>query len=188
MSCLIYRDETGHAGGAPSVAALQLALHKVAGPSVRPALPDAVGRAGLGRLAPVDGGLRAVHQRVLRAFAETGQAPPETDFDKAAAPFGTDGRTVLALLHAGDFLRLDSGGAIRAAYPFSAVPPRTWSISRTARRCSRCARSTRSELSRKTIRRVDSPPTFTRATLAATGAATQAARCGPGLPWPSLSR
>jgi hypothetical protein len=38
------------------------------------------------------------------------------------APFGADGRTVLALLHAADFLRLDSGGVIDAAYPFSATP------------------------------------------------------------------
>ncbi len=122
VSCRIYRDETGQARGAPSVAALRLALRQAAGPSGRPVLPDAVGRAGLGRLAPVDGGLRAVHQRVLLAFAETGKPPSAAELDEAAAPFGTGGRSVLDVLHAADFLRLDSSGAISAAYPFSAVP------------------------------------------------------------------
>src|SRR5487761_453325 len=122
VSCRIYRDETGHPGGAPPVAALRLALQNAARYSVRPALPDAAGRGGQGRLAPAGGGLRAVHQRVLRAFAETGHAPQMTELDDAAAPYGTDGRVVLGLLHAGDFLRLDSSGAITAAYPFSAVP------------------------------------------------------------------
>jgi hypothetical protein len=120
VSCRIYSRETGQSAGAPSVTALRLALQQAAGPA--PAvLPDAVGRAGLGRLAPVEGGLRAVHQRVLRAFADTGKPPSTADLDEAAAPFGTDGRAVLALLHTADFLRLEPGGAISAAYPFSAV-------------------------------------------------------------------
>jgi hypothetical protein len=87
-------------------------------------VPGAVGRAGLGRLAPVEGGLRAVQQRVLRSFAEAGEPPAMTELDRAAAPYGTGGRAVLALLHAADFLRLDTAGAIRAAYPFSVVPTR----------------------------------------------------------------
>ncbi|HMH94117.1 MAG TPA: organomercurial lyase [Streptosporangiaceae bacterium] len=122
ISCRIYRDESGRAWGAPSVAALRLALRQAAGPSARPGLPGAAGRGGRDRLAPAEGGLRAVHQRVLRAFAETGKPPSAAELDAAAAPFGTDGRTVLALLHAGDFLRLEAGGAISAAYPFSAAP------------------------------------------------------------------
>lgn len=122
VSCRIYRDQTGHTGGAPTAAALRLALQEAAEPAAAAALPDAVGRAGLGRLAPVDGGLRAVHQRVLRAFAETGKPPSPAELDEVAAPFGTDGRTVLGRLHTADFLRLDVGGGIKAAYPFSAVP------------------------------------------------------------------
>lgn len=122
FSCRIYRDESGRAGGAPSVAALRLALQQAADPSAGPRLPDAAGRAGRGRLAPAARGLRAVQQQVLQAFAETGKPPPSAELDEAAGPFGTDGRTALALLHAGDFLRLDAGGAISAAYPFSAVP------------------------------------------------------------------
>jgi hypothetical protein len=122
VSCRIYRDETGQVGGAPSVAALRQALARADGPPVPAALPDAVGRAGLGRVAPVDGGLRTVHRRVLRAFAETGQAPSKAELDEAATPFGTDGESVLAQLHAADLLRLNAGGAIQAAYPFSVVP------------------------------------------------------------------
>jgi hypothetical protein len=85
-------------------------------------LPGPVGRAGLGRLAPVEGGLRAVQQRVLRAFAEAGQPPARAELDDAAAPFAAD--DVLAVLHAADFLRLRADGTIGAAYPFSAVPTR----------------------------------------------------------------
>ena len=122
VSCRIYRDDTGHTDGVPSVEALRLALRQAARPAAGPVVPDAVGRAGRGRSAPVDGGLRAVHQRVLRAFAETGRPPSVAELDEAAAPFGTDARTVLGQLHAADFLRLDAGGAISAAYPFSATP------------------------------------------------------------------
>jgi hypothetical protein len=122
VSCRIYRDETGHTEGAPSVAALRTVFQQAAESSAHTALPDAVGRSGLGRLAPVEGGRRAVHQQVLRAFAEVGKAPSLTELDETAAPFGADGRTVLGLLHTADFLRLDSGGAISAAYPFSARP------------------------------------------------------------------
>ena len=122
MSCRMYRDEYGQNQGAPSVAALRLALQQAARVPARPAVPDAAGRAGLGRLAPAEGGLRAVQQRVLRSFAQTGEPPAMTELDQAAARYGTDGRAVLALLHAADFLRLDAAGAISAAYPFSAVP------------------------------------------------------------------
>ena len=82
------------------------------------------GRSGPGALAgpPAEGGLRAVQQRVLRSFAQTGEPPAMTELDQAAARYSTDGRAVLALLHAADFLRLDAAGAISAAYPFSAVP------------------------------------------------------------------
>jgi hypothetical protein len=120
VSCRVYRDESGRSQGAPSVAALRQAVRQAAGTG--PVAPDAVGRAGLGRLAPAEGGLRAVQQRVLRSFALAGEPPAMSELDQAAAPYGAGGPAVLALLHAADFLRLDPGGAIRAAYPFSAVP------------------------------------------------------------------
>lgn len=122
VSCRIYRDETGPTGGAPSIAALREALRHAAKNPVPAALARAAGRSGLGRIAPVEGGLRAVHQRVLRAFAETGQPPAQADLDEAAAPYGTSGAEVMAQLHAADFLRLDAAGALAAAYPFSPIP------------------------------------------------------------------
>lgn len=112
LSCRIYRDEAGRTDGAPSVADLRQVL----------APQDSLGRAGRGRIAPVEGGLRAVHQRVLRAFAKAGRAPAAAELDEAAAPYGTTGRAVLGRLHDEDFLRLDATGNIEAAYPFSATP------------------------------------------------------------------
>jgi hypothetical protein len=120
VSCRIYRDESGRADGAPSVTALRQALARAGGLPARVVPPDPVGRAGLGRLAPVGGRQRAVQQRVLRAFAESGQPPTRADLDDAATPFTAD--NVLAALHAADFLRLRADGVIGAAYPFSAVP------------------------------------------------------------------
>jgi hypothetical protein len=83
--------------------------------------PDMIGRAGRGRIAPVEGGLRAVHQEVVRSFA-AGHPPTTRALDEAAAPYGATGAEVVAMLHAEDFLRLGDDGAIRVAYPFSAVP------------------------------------------------------------------
>jgi hypothetical protein len=101
--------------------------------------PEPVDRAGLGRVAPVDDGLRAVHQAVLRAFAETGKPPSKFELDAVAAPFGTDGEEVLRQLHDRDFLRLESG-VISAAYPFSGVPtPHVVQIRGGSRVFSMCA-------------------------------------------------
>jgi hypothetical protein len=72
-------------------------------------------------VAPAEGGLRAIHQQVLRSFATTGSPPAAADLDETAARHATTASTVLAALHAEDFLQL-ADGQIRAAYPFSAVP------------------------------------------------------------------
>lgn len=101
LACRMYRDEQGHIDGAPTGAALRDVLCRAL---------DPLGRAGAGRVAPVQGGLRAVQQRVLRSFAEHGRAPKVED------------ERALVKLHADDFLRLDASGQISAAYPFSAVP------------------------------------------------------------------
>src|ERR1035438_3596517 len=82
----------------------------------------ALGRAGRGRLAPAEGGLRAVQRQVLRSFATTGRAPTASGLAETAARYGTTAGEVLAGLHAGDFVQLGPGGGIRAAYPFSAAP------------------------------------------------------------------
>src|SRR5262245_19616406 len=84
--------------------------------------PGRLDRAGNGRVAPEAGELRAVHQQVLLAFADSGHPPARPGLERAAASYGRTAAAVLADLHAGDFIQLDGAGEIRAAYPFSAVP------------------------------------------------------------------
>ena len=84
-------------------------------------VPDLVGRAGRSRRAPAAGGLRAVHQAVLRHFTATGSAPEPEALEPAAARYGRTAGEVLAELGREDFLTLGADGKIRAAYPFSAT-------------------------------------------------------------------
>jgi len=87
-----------------------------------PAWLDSLGRAGRGRVAPAERGLRAVHQAMLRSFVQTGTAPDMPSLARHAAPF--DVSQVVAELADGDFVCLDQAGQITAAYPFSALPTR----------------------------------------------------------------
>ncbi|MFC4609851.1 organomercurial lyase [Streptomyces maoxianensis] len=123
VSCRLYRAPDGRTEGAPSVADLLRAL-EIAEVTTDCECPpmDAAGRAGRGRLAPRDGGLRSVQQAVVRRFATTGRAPEAADLEETAAGQGRQAADVLAELAAEDFLTLDADGRIRAAYPFSAVP------------------------------------------------------------------
>jgi Alkylmercury lyase len=99
-----------------------------------------LGRAGRGRVAPVAGGLRAVHLQVLLSFAASGHAPALPVMEAAAARHGRTAAEVLADLHAGDFIHLDDAGRVRAAYPFSAGPtPHVVQISGGPRVCAMCA-------------------------------------------------
>jgi hypothetical protein len=122
LSCRLYRDGQGHVQGVPGEEQLRAAI--VASECCANQAPAtvAVGRGGRGRRAPAEGGLRAVHQSVLRAFAETGRPPRLAVVEAAAAPLGVSAPVVLARLAAEDFLTLDSQGEIAAAYPFSAQP------------------------------------------------------------------
>jgi hypothetical protein len=125
MSCRLYRDENGQLSGAPSAGQLRQAIEyaRATTPGPRgPAWLDSVGRAGRGRVAPAERGLRAVHQAVLRSFAHTGTAPDTSSLARHAAPFEVS--QVLAELADGDFLCLDHVSQITVAYPFSAVPTR----------------------------------------------------------------
>ncbi|WP_329579885.1 alkylmercury lyase family protein [Streptomyces sp. NBC_01361] len=127
VSCRIYRDAGGQADGAPSVDGLRRALAAAALPEAADddccaGALDVVGQGGRGRLAPVQGGLRAVHQAVLRHFAATGRAPEPAELEPVAEAVGETASKVLAELAREDFLTLDQDGQIRAAYPFSAVP------------------------------------------------------------------
>jgi Alkylmercury lyase len=125
MSCRLYRDENGHLSGAPSVGQLRQAIEPAQAAATGPGDPawlDSVGRAGRGRVAPAERGLRAVHQALLRSFVHTGAAPDLPGLAKHAAPFEVS--QVLGELADGDFVCLDQAGQITAAYPFSALPTR----------------------------------------------------------------
>ena len=125
MSCRLYRDENGQLSGAPSIGQLRQAIEEAPAAAASPGDPawlDSLGRAGRGRIAPAERGLRAVHQAVLRSFVHTGGAPGLSSLARHAAPFEVS--QVLAELADGDFVCLDQGGQITAAYPFSVVPTR----------------------------------------------------------------
>lgn len=109
--------------GAPSVEALRAAL---VGPTecCGDDVLDPIGRAGRGRRAPAERGLRAVHQAVLRHFAATGSAAAAVDLEAIANEAGRTAADVLAELDTEDFLALDAQGEVRAAYPFSAFQTR----------------------------------------------------------------
>lgn len=131
MSCRLYRDADGRADGAPSVEALRRALaDAIPVPTATDEACceadslDPIGRAGRGRHAPVERGLRAVHQAVLRHFVAEGAAPETAALEPIAAHVGRTAVDVLAELDREDFLTLDDAGRIRAAYPFSAVETR----------------------------------------------------------------
>lgn len=135
LSCRLYRDADGTASGVPDEAALHRALTGATTPVQNPEAsdcctpqqPDAldvVGRAGRGRRAPAERGLRAVHQQILRHFAATGAAPDPQTLQPVATGAGRSATEVLAELADEDFLTLDEAGNIRAAYPFSATPTR----------------------------------------------------------------
>jgi hypothetical protein len=72
------------------------------------------------RITGVRVAVRAVHRAVLQAFAATGAPPERPDLIQAAG--GADLDLLLAELHEHDVIRLEEGGAIRVAYPFSTRP------------------------------------------------------------------
>jgi hypothetical protein len=63
-----------------------------------------------------------MHQEILRAFAAAGRPPTRRTLTEIAQQHGRTAVAMLADLHNDDFLRLDSTGRIRVAYPFSAAP------------------------------------------------------------------
>ncbi|MFE1885252.1 hypothetical protein [Streptomyces diastatochromogenes] len=110
VSCRLYRGTDGRVDGAPSVEELR----RVLGTPATGGADRAAGRAGQGRLAPVEGGLRSVQQAVLRSFATTGTPPGQAELEAATEPFAVPAARVLAELAAEDFLTLDDTGRIRA--------------------------------------------------------------------------
>lgn len=128
VSCRLYRGTSGGpVEGSPTEDGLRQALEAAGLPTMDECCPpsdvlDPVGRAGRGRLAPGERGLREVQRAVLRHFASTGHAPQPQELEPVAAPFGRTACEVLAELATDDFLTLTDTGTIKAAYPFSAVP------------------------------------------------------------------
>ncbi|GAA0671916.1 hypothetical protein GCM10010193_25280 [Kitasatospora atroaurantiaca] len=121
VSCRLYRTADGRVDGAPSVEELRRVLGQSGTPAAADPSTGPAGRGGRGRLAPVEGGHRAVQQAVLRSFAVVGRAPEAADLDRVTRPYGVPAAQVLAELAAEDFLTLDETGRIRAAYPFLAT-------------------------------------------------------------------
>ncbi|MFI8320345.1 MULTISPECIES: organomercurial lyase [Streptomyces] len=131
VSCRLYRDAEGRTDGAPSVQALREALAGAHQPQQAAEQDccetdplDPISRAGRGRRAPAERGLRTVQQAVLRHFATTGRAPDPELLEPFAAQAGRRADDVLAELDREDFLTLDASGRIKAAYPFSAEETR----------------------------------------------------------------
>jgi Alkylmercury lyase len=152
VSCRIYREPGQPAQGAPSMAALRRVLDPgwcTHGTAERSDLagqgataccaqdaacclppPEGWARGALrgsraaARTTPVAGGLRAVHQAILRGFAANGRPPTPAELDPVATPYGTSAAAVLVALERHDCVGLDAAGEIVVAYPFSAVPTR----------------------------------------------------------------
>jgi hypothetical protein len=143
MSCRLYQDEDGQLSGTPSMGQLRQAIDRAvamsAGTSDLASL-DSLGRGGRGRIAPLDRGLRAVHQAVLRSFVNTGGAPSIASLAEHAAPF--DVAVVLTELADGDFVYLNQDGQIAAGTRSPQCQPVTSSGSQKAQPSSPCARST----------------------------------------------
>jgi hypothetical protein len=127
VSCRLYRDEHGRIVPAPSVAQLRDAITAAGTTTAEDAAaegPGAVLSAWRTRSLPMDPVEKAVHQTILRAFADTGRPPAPRDLDQVTAGSGRTTREVLAALHEGDAIRLTPNGQVAVAYPFSATPTR----------------------------------------------------------------
>lgn len=123
VSCRLYRSAEGGTFGSPSVIELRAALA-----ASRPAFAgtderqctEALDRGGRGRLAPTEGGLRAMQQALLVAMARSGRPPDPAALDTIAQESGRRATELLRELAAVDFVTLEEG-SLRAIYPFSTV-------------------------------------------------------------------
>ncbi len=74
------------------------------------------------RAAALPVSVRSMHQRLLRHFAATGNAPSSRDLEAFAADAGVDVTTAVSVLAADDLVAVDDHGRLQAAYPFSPTP------------------------------------------------------------------
>ena len=121
MSCRVYFDESGAVAGAPSVAQLREAL--ASRPAPQPAGDGLSWRAaGTGsRRAALSPSLRALHQRVLRHFLDSGGAPDRAWLDRLARQLGLDPDAARTELTTADLVHLDRHDQVDVAYPFSGL-------------------------------------------------------------------
>ncbi len=124
ISCRLHRDAEGNVSGAPSVSELRVVLSVASEPFAaydERRWFEVLGRGGRGRLAPAEGGLRAVQQALLREMARCGRPPEPAAIDRVAERHGRRGAEVLSELADQDFVSLGHGDNLRAIYPFSVV-------------------------------------------------------------------
>lgn len=65
---------------------------------------------------------RQLHLAVLEAFTASGRPPSRAAIERAAGDLGADPAGLIAELADRDVVAFDSGGEVRAAYPYSPVP------------------------------------------------------------------
>jgi hypothetical protein len=137
LSCRLYRDQGGRIVPAPSVKQLRHAIAAAEHPAAPNETPNGAPNGAPGdvlsawrtRAIPLDPQDKAVHQAILRTFADTGHPPALAELDSVAvasdsARGARSAAEVLRTLHDADAVRLTPDGQIALAYPFSATPTR----------------------------------------------------------------
>lgn len=138
VSCRLYRDDAGTVGGAPTVSALRKAfgmdtptandsaeaerIDQVVDCCSADPAPVADLGASRGRATPTGPAETAVHQAILRTFAEDGASPTVEDLEPVAQQFDSSATAILQRLHDADVIRTNTSGQVQSAYPFSASP------------------------------------------------------------------
>ncbi|MFD6353453.1 organomercurial lyase [Nocardia tengchongensis] len=134
LSCRLYPSADG-LDGAPSVPALRAALGLAAtddpaGTSDTTSCCPPTGNESAAEALnswradarPADPTSHAVHQAILRSYADRGRPPTIDELSEAVAEQDVPTSAVLQELHDADVIRLDENGAIASAYPFSTAP------------------------------------------------------------------
>ncbi|MFE3103168.1 organomercurial lyase [Nocardia tengchongensis] len=135
LSCRLYPSADG-LDGAPSVPALRaaLGLPTIDDPGgsgdTTSCCPPAAGNESAAEALnswradarPADPTSHAVHQAILRSYADRGRPPTIDELSDAVAGQAISASSILRQLHDTDAIRLDGHGAIASAYPFSTAP------------------------------------------------------------------
>ncbi|MFE2958840.1 organomercurial lyase [Nocardia tengchongensis] len=134
LSCRLYPSADG-LDGAPSVPALRAALGLAAiddlartsdttsccPPTGNESAAEAL-NSWRADARPAGPNSHAVHQAILRSYADRGRPPTIDELSEAVAEQDVPTSAVLQELHDADVIRLDENGAIASAYPFSTAP------------------------------------------------------------------